>query len=130
MPFASDVVVTVNCADAIVMLIGLVAVAVELSVTCTVKFAVAAVVGVPLITPAALRDSPRGSDPLVTLQALLPLPPLAASVCEYAVPTVPFASDVVVTVNCADAIVMLIGLVAVALELSVTCTVKFAVAAV
>jgi len=36
-----------------------------LSVTLAVKFALPAVVGVPLITPAGLSASPAGSDPAV-----------------------------------------------------------------
>jgi hypothetical protein len=36
---------------------------VEVSVTCTVMVAVAAVLGVPLMTPVLLRESPYGSSP-------------------------------------------------------------------
>jgi hypothetical protein len=48
-----------------VMLRASVAVALELSFTWTVKFAVPAVVGVPLILPDAASDSPAGSEPTV-----------------------------------------------------------------
>jgi hypothetical protein len=74
-------VVTLSDAGAIAMLNGLVAVAPELSFTCAVNVAVPAVVGVPLIPPAADNVSPDGSAPTVTLQVLPPLPPLAVSVC-------------------------------------------------
>ena len=53
-----------------------------------------------------------------------PDPPLAASVCEYAAPTVPLGSEDVVTVNGGGAMVMLNACDAVAFELSFTCTVK------
>ena len=45
-----------------------VALAELLSVTCTVKFAVPVDEGVPLMAPAALRVSPAGSEPVVTVQ--------------------------------------------------------------
>ena len=48
-----------------VMLKAFVAVALELSFTCTVKLAVPAVVGLPLMPPFALRDKPSGSEPAV-----------------------------------------------------------------
>ena len=48
---------------------GFVAVVLALSATCTVNVELAAVVGVPLSTPALLRPKPAGSVPLVTLHA-------------------------------------------------------------
>jgi hypothetical protein len=57
-----------------------VAVVFELSFTWTVKFAVPAVVGVPLMLPVAASDSPAGSEPTVIDQVLPPVPPLAESV--------------------------------------------------
>ncbi len=45
------------------MLNGWVAVAFALSVTCTVKLAVPAADGVPLMVPAADNDNPAGRDP-------------------------------------------------------------------
>jgi hypothetical protein len=51
-----------------VMLRAWVAAALELSFTWTVKFAVPAVVGVPLILPVAASDSPAGSEPTVVDQ--------------------------------------------------------------
>jgi hypothetical protein len=46
--------------------VAVLAVGVAASVTVTVKFEVAAVVGVPEITPAALSANPAGSVPVVT----------------------------------------------------------------
>ena len=101
-----------------------------LSVTVAVKLAVPAVVGVPLDCPEALSVSPAGSDPDVMLQVFPPLPPLATRVCEYEAPTVPGASDVVVTVSVAGWMLILSGCEAVWLVLSVTVAVKLAVPAV
>ena len=54
---------------------------------------VAAVVGVPVITPvAAFNESPAGRLPAETLNVYEPVPPVALTVCEYAVPTVPLGS--------------------------------------
>lgn len=55
------------------------------------------VVGVPEIAPAALRLKPAGRVPAVILHEYGLTPLVAASVAEYAVPTVPAASEVVVT---------------------------------
>src|SRR4051794_33475261 len=74
--------------------------------------------------PLGASDRPAGSDPAVVDHVYPPVPPLAAKVCWYATPTVPLGSDVVVTVNCGAEILMLSALVAVAPELSFTCTVK------
>ena len=69
------------------------------SVTFTANVpAVSPAFGVPLTTPAGLSVSPTALSPVpdVTVHVYpLPLPPLALSVAEYAVPTVPFASVVV-----------------------------------
>jgi hypothetical protein len=51
-----------------VMLRAWVAAVFELSFTWTVKFAVPAVVGVPLILPVAASDRPAGSEPTVVDQ--------------------------------------------------------------
>jgi hypothetical protein len=126
-PPANDNVVTVNCAGDTTMLNALVAVAFELSVTCTVKFAVPGAEGVPVIPPPAARVSPAGRSPAVVLHVYALVPPLAARDCEYACPTVPPGNDDVVTVNGASDTAMLNPFSAVAPELSVTCTVKFAV---
>ena len=55
-----------------------------------------------------------------------PVPPVAASDWLYAVPTVPFGSDAVVTVSCGAAMEIVSDLVAVAPELSFTCAVNVA----
>ena len=50
------------------------------SVTVTVKFAVpAGPAGSPVMTPAALSDSPVGRAPALTLKARVPVPPVTAS---------------------------------------------------
>ncbi len=50
------------------------------SVTETVKFAVpAGPVGVPVMTPAVLMESPAGSVPALTLKVLAPRPPVEAT---------------------------------------------------
>ena len=69
-----------------------------LSATCTVKLAAPAVVGVPLIVPVVeLSARPAGRAPPVTDQLYGLVPPVAVSVCEYGVLTVPLGSgDVVV----------------------------------
>ncbi len=53
-----------------------------LSLTCTAKLAVPEADGVPEIVPAALRESPAGSDPETTDQLYPPVPPVAESVWE------------------------------------------------
>jgi hypothetical protein len=50
------------------------------SLTCTVKVLVPLVVGVPLITPAELSDSPAGRAPEVFDHVFPPEPPEADSV--------------------------------------------------
>ncbi len=61
---------------------GALALAPELSATCTVKFDVLAADGVPLITPAELSDRPAGRLPALTVHVFPPVPPVAVSVCE------------------------------------------------
>ena len=59
------------------------------SVAVMVKVALPAVVGVPLITPVVpLSIKPAGSEPFVTLNANVPVAPVALTVWLYAVPTV------------------------------------------
>jgi hypothetical protein len=97
------------------------------SVTCTVNDTVPAVVGVPEISPVdAARLNPAGNVPALTLQLYGVVPPLACSVPEYAVPTVPPVSDVVVTVGgCAAAATAILNtFVPVLFTASVTCTVN------
>lgn len=59
------------------------------SVTFAVKPNVPAAVGVPDNTPAPDSVSPPGSVPALTDHVYEPVPPVAASVAEYAVPTCP-----------------------------------------
>ena len=75
------------------------------SVACTVKLEVPTVVGVPLSTPAVLSESPAGSVPEASDQKYGCVPPAAASVWEYASPTVPPARLAVVTTSGAGATV-------------------------
>jgi hypothetical protein len=120
-------------AAATVMLSDFVPVLFTASFTCTVNETAPAVVGVPEINPVdAVRLNPAGSAPALTLQLYGVVPPLACSVAEYAVPTVPPDNDVVVTVGgwAAAATAMLNAFVPVLLAASVTCTVNDTVPAV
>ncbi len=61
-----------------------------------------AVVGVPVMAPvAAFSDNPAGNVPPASDQAYGVVPPDAASAAEYATPTCPFGSEVVVMLNVA-----------------------------
>jgi hypothetical protein len=73
------------------------------SVTWNVTLEAPAVVGVPPITPVADKLKPAGSVPEDTHQLYGAVPPVAASVWLYAVPTVPAGSEVVVTASDAAA---------------------------
>src|ERR1019366_7716197 len=65
------------------------------SVTVTVRVAVPAADGVPLITPVEeFNVKPCGVPVICQLWA--PVPPVAVSVCEYGTPTMPSLSAVVV----------------------------------
>jgi hypothetical protein len=66
------------------------------SVTFTTKEKVPDAVGVPLIWPELLSVNPPGKAPELTVQLYGLLPPLAASVAVYPLPTPPPARDVVV----------------------------------
>ena len=72
------------------------------SVTVTVKDAVPAVVGVPLMTPDGERARPAGGEPTDMAHEYGIVPPVAASVCEYATPTVPPGNDSEETARGAD----------------------------
>ncbi len=65
--------------------------------TVTLTVLVPAAVGVPLITPAVLIVRPAGRP--VAVQVYGDVPPLAASVALYDVPTAPGDNDAVVTVT-------------------------------
>ena len=122
-PFARTLVVIEGAAP-IVIDSALVADAPKLSVTFSVKPAVPAVVGVPVIAPVlALRLSPTGRGPGDNDHVYGAVPPFAAAVCEYATLTSPSASELVVIVGAAP-IEIDSGLVAVAPRLSVTFSVK------
>jgi len=92
----------------------------ELSFTCTANVDAPAAVGVPPIAPADDKVKPTGNDPEAIDHTYPPVPPAAASVWLYAVPAVPFGSDVVVIVNGAGATEMLSALAAVFCALSLT----------
>ena len=66
------------------------------SVTVTVNELDPGVVGVPVIAPLDDIDNPAGSEPAVTLKEYGPVPPVAATVWEYADPVVPAGNDDVV----------------------------------
>jgi hypothetical protein len=72
------------------------------------------------MVPLALRLKPAGRAPLVTLHVYPPEPPVAASVWEYAVPTVAPGNDAVVIVSGAVFTVMLSVVHAVKSPLSAT----------
>src|SRR5437867_128668 len=103
-----------------------------LSLTWTLKLAVVAVVGIPLITPAD-SDKPAGKVAGATDHVYGGVPPVAVNVCEYATPTVPAGSgDVVVITSDGGAA----GLIVIDSEfemvceaLSLTWTLKLAVVA-
>ena len=116
-PLGSDAVVTVSGAGATVMLSGFEAVVPAPSATWTVNPDVAAAEGVPEIV-APLSESPAGSEPDTMDQVYVPVPPLAASACEYGEPTIPLGSDAVVTVSGGGFTVMLSDLEAVLPALS------------
>ena len=68
---------------------------------CTVKDAVPAVLGVPVIAPVEeFSESPAGRLPETMLHVTAPA---AVRVCEYAVPTVPPGREVVVMTGTANA---------------------------
>jgi hypothetical protein len=68
------------------------------SFTRTVNEELPADVGVPEMTPDdAVRFKPAGRVPAEMLQVYGIVPPVAPSVAEYALPTVPPGNDVVVT---------------------------------
>src|SRR5262245_48531284 len=70
------------------------------ALTRTVGLETPVAVGVPEITPVlALRASPAGSVPLTIDHVYGGVPPVAASVAVYGVPTTPTGSAVVVIVN-------------------------------
>ena len=99
-----------------------VAVLLLLSCTSTVKLDNPVVVGVPEITPVlGAMLSPAGNDPLDMLHVYGGTPPVAVTVCEYAVPTTPSGKLVVVIVNgVPETIVSVSGCDAVLSSLSVT----------
>jgi hypothetical protein len=72
------------------------AVGVVESVTFAVKLKEPDAVGVPEIVPLADKPRPAGKAPEATLQLYGVVPPVAASVVEYAVPTCPAGIEVVV----------------------------------
>ena len=68
MPLGREEVVTARTGLTIVMLNALVAVALALSLTWTVKFDVPVVVGEPVMAPAAESERPAGNEPAVVDQ--------------------------------------------------------------
>ena len=109
------------------------AVGVVESVTFTVKLKEPEAVGVPDMVPPKDSVRPAGKAPELTLQLYGVVPPLAASVVEYAVPTCSDGTEAVVTCTgvTAAATVMPSDIVVVCgvEEESLTCTVKIVVPA-
>ena len=62
--------------------------------------------GVPLITPAADRVSPAGSEPVARDHVFEPVPPVAVKACEYGMLGAPFGSDTVVIVSTALTVIV------------------------
>jgi hypothetical protein len=79
-----------------------------------------------VIAPAALSDSPSGSDPLASDHVYEPLPPVAVKVREYATPTLPSGSELVEIDTAGFAMLNVKGLVADPLAVSVARTVNCA----
>ena len=80
-------------------------VGIPVSVACTVKFDVPALVGVPEMTPVdASIVSPSGNEPALTDQAYAGAPPVASTGTEYADPTMPPGNDVVVNASASTAV--------------------------
>ena len=71
---------TLNGTQETVIVNGAEVVASALSVTFTVNEDVPTPVGVPLMTPPALRDKPAGKDPLPNAHVYGAVPPCAVSV--------------------------------------------------
>jgi hypothetical protein len=117
-------VVTDNGGTVIAMLSPFDAVRLPLSVTLTVKLEDPPAVGVPLITPPALSVKPPGNEPVEIVHVFPPLPPVAVSVWEYAVPKVPPGSDPVVIASGAGLIVTTYACESVEPSLSVIFTLK------
>ncbi len=131
LPEGRDVVVIESGGGSTVRANDFVVVRDALSRTWTVKFAVPAVVGIPLITPAADNVRPAGGVPIVTDHAYGGVPPVANKLCEYAVPTAPFGrGDAVRIETGGGSTVSANDFVVICDALSRTWTVKFAVPAV
>jgi hypothetical protein len=79
------------------------------SVAVTVNDGLPAAVGVPEIVPAVLKERPAGSDPEVRAQVIVPAPPVDCNVVEYAVPTTPLGTVVVVMVRVAAALTAMLS---------------------
>jgi hypothetical protein len=106
---------------------ALVPLAPTVSAALTVKLAVPDAAGVPVTAPvAAASDSPAGRLPEETDQVSAPVPPVAAMVWLYAMPTVS-AGRLAVVIAGAALIAILNARVAVAPTLSATFAVKLAV---
>lgn len=69
------------------------------SVTFTVNVLEPGVVGVPVIAPEDDIDNPAGNEPESKENVNAPVPPVAATICEYTDPVVPAGNDDVVIVG-------------------------------
>ena len=87
-----------------------------------------AVVGFPVIAPVlAFKLSPAGSVPPVMLHVNGATPPASCRVTLYAVPTVPFAREVVVTDGEGVTVMLKVAVLVVSLtDVAVSVTVRFA----
>ena len=124
---SGDAVVIVNTEAIVRLRVGVIADCAGEAESVTLKVngvPVTATLGVPLITPAALTARPVGRVPVFNCQVSVPVPPVAASVAEYAVPTTPLGSEEVEIVSVNGAIVSVRFLVAVCAEPLESVTVK------
>jgi len=78
-----------------------------LSVTWTVKLLVPDAAGVPLITPAVVKVKPAGSAPAATDHVCGGVPPVAAKVWEYDVPTVAAGKGATVVIENGDGVTVI-----------------------
>jgi len=100
----------------------------ELSATVAVKLKDPADVGVPVTEPSEESDTPGGKSPDVLAHESGGVPPVAARVCEYAMPAIPGGKEDGVEMASAGstAIERLLCAVCCGVLLSATRTVKFA----
>jgi hypothetical protein len=129
MPAGVTVIVVSTDGGEIVSVYACIAEPPTVSAALIVKLEVPAVVGVPVNAPAELKVNPAGSVPELTDQVNDGVPPEAAKLCEYALPTLPFGNGDAVVIDGAGLMMIDRAFVAVPLALSATLAVKLNVPA-